>query len=139
MCGVLAYRWDGRRSEVVFQTTPGSYNDQKVVRFLRDLRRAFPRRRVILIWDRLGAHRSGYMQAYLAGQRRWLETTHLPAYSPELNPVEPLWAHLKGGELANRTEGNLNIMARIARRSIRRIRKKPRLAQGFLRRTGLSF
>lgn len=139
MCAVLTYRWDGRRSGVVFQTTPGSYNDRKVEKFLRELRRAFPRRRVILIWDRLGAHRSRHMKAYLASQSAWLETVHLPPYSPELNPVEPFWAHLKGGDLANRTDGNLSDRARIARRSVRRIRKNHRLAQGFLRRTGLSF
>jgi putative transposase len=139
MCGLLAYRWDGRRSEVVFQTTAGSYNDRKVERFLRNLRCAFPRRRVVLIWDRLQAHRSRHMRAYLVQQRRWLETVQLPSYAPDLNPVEPLWAYLKGGDLANRTQGNLKVMARIARRSIRRVRKNPHLLEGFLRNTGLSF
>jgi hypothetical protein len=31
----------------------------------------------------------------------WLQIERLPGYAPELNPVEPLWGDLKGGELAN--------------------------------------
>jgi transposase len=40
------------------------------------------------------------MKAYLASQRSWLVVERLPAYAPELNPAEKLWANLKGGELA---------------------------------------
>jgi DDE superfamily endonuclease len=45
------------------------------------------------------------MQAWLATQRHWLVTARLPAYAPELNPVEGLWLNPKdkGGELANLT------------------------------------
>jgi hypothetical protein len=43
------------------------------------------------------------MRAHLAAQRRWLTVERLPAYAPELNPVEYLWANLKGAELANCT------------------------------------
>jgi transposase len=40
------------------------------------------------------------MRAYVA-TRDWLEPEFLPAYAPELNPVEGVRANLKGGELAN--------------------------------------
>jgi hypothetical protein len=40
--------------------------------------------------------------ARLAGPSAVLARSEpLPAYAPELNPVEPLWANLKGVELAN--------------------------------------
>jgi transposase len=41
------------------------------------------------------------MRAYLDSQRDWLRTERLPAYAPELNPVEYLRANLKDLELAN--------------------------------------
>jgi hypothetical protein len=41
------------------------------------------------------------MRAFLASQRDWLVTERLPAYAPELNPVEGLWSNLEGQELAN--------------------------------------
>ncbi len=31
------------------------------------------------------------MRAYLDSQNDWLTTERLPAYAPELNPVEGLW------------------------------------------------
>jgi transposase len=34
-------------------------------------------------------------------QRHWLVVERLPAYAPELNPVEGLWSWLKGSQLAN--------------------------------------
>ena len=51
--------------------------------------------RVVLIWDGLSAHWSTKMRAFLDSQRDWLRAERLPAYAPELNPVEGLWANLK--------------------------------------------
>ncbi len=39
------------------------------------------------------------MRQYLGEQRHWLEMERLPAYTPELNPVEGLWGNLKGRDL----------------------------------------
>jgi hypothetical protein len=91
VAAALAFRWDGRRSQLVFQTCPGSYNAPRLIAFLNDLKRHAPRRRLVLIWDGLPAHRSGEMSAYLARQRRWLTVERLPGYAPDLNPVEVLW------------------------------------------------
>ena len=56
---------------------------------------------VTVIWDNLGAHHAGDLHAWAATQP-WLELAYLPSYAPELDPVEGLWANLKGRELANR-------------------------------------
>jgi transposase len=63
----------------------------------------------------------------------------LPAYAPELNPVEALWATLKGLELANLAGDTLDddVIA-AAERGIRRIQSTPHLAFSFLRHCGLS-
>src|SRR4030095_9965978 len=53
--------------------------------------------------DGLSAHRSTHMRAWLNTQRHWLVTQQLPAYAPDLNPVEALWSCLKAVELANLT------------------------------------
>jgi hypothetical protein len=42
----LAFRWDGRRSGLIFQTRPGSYNDVALIGFLNELRRHFRRQRL---------------------------------------------------------------------------------------------
>jgi transposase len=73
-------------------------DDAVVVAVLRQLRRHF-RRPIILLWDRLQAHRSGFVQAYLA-RTPDLDIEYFPAYAPELNPVEALWSDTKQHDLA---------------------------------------
>lgn len=137
MAGALAYRWDGRRARLYFQTCPGAYNDERLIEFLRHLRRHFQGERVILLWDGLPSHRSRRMLDYLASQRHWLEAERLPGYAPELNPAEGLWANLKGRELANRCEDRIEEVATVAGRGVRRVRSSQDMLFGFLRHAGL--
>jgi len=101
VAGALAYRWDGRRSRFFFHTCPGTYTDRALVPFIRALKRHFRGGRVVVIWDGLGGHTSRYMTAYLRRQRAWLTVERLPAYAPELNPLEQVWGNVKTVELAN--------------------------------------
>jgi len=78
------------------------------------------------------------MRAWLGRQRSWLVVEPLPAYAPELNPVEALWATLKGLELANLVAPTLAEVIQQAHRGIQRIRRTPQLAYSFLRRAGLA-
>ena len=55
---------------------------------------------VILVWDRWSGHRGRSIRAMQAANPR-LQLVELPAYAPDLNPVEFLWTHLKWGELTN--------------------------------------
>jgi transposase len=91
-----------------------------------------------LVWDGLPAHRSHAMQAWLHTQRHWLVVERLPAYAPELNPVEGLWSWLKGSQLANLVCPTLREVVEQAELGIERARRTPHLAYSFLRRTGLS-
>ena len=139
MAGALAFRWDARRSRFFFQTHPGAYTDRDLVGFLRALKRHLCPRPVILIWDGLGSHKSRHMVAYLRRQRGWLTVERLPAYAPELNPLEQVWGTVKTGELANLCAPDLASLRRPLRRGFARIRHAPTLARSFLRHTGLNF
>jgi transposase len=70
-----------------------------VVDFLRGVRRQLGRDLVVVL-DRLNAHRTAVRrltQLSPSGYRfEWL-----PAYAPDLNPVEQVWTHTKYGDLAN--------------------------------------
>jgi transposase len=58
------------------------------------------RRPVILVWDRLPAHRSAARQL-LANAGSWLQVEWLPPYAPDLDPVENVWNQSKYANLAN--------------------------------------
>ena len=80
------------------------------------------------------------MRAFVASQRHWLVVERLPGYAPELNPVEGLWANVKGkgGELANLAGDTLDEVIAAATRGADRVRQTPHLPYSFLRRCGLS-
>jgi putative transposase len=78
------------------------------------------------------------MGAWLRRQRHWLVVEPLPGYAPELNPVEGLWASLKGVELANLAGDTLEEVTAAAERGIQRIRSTSWLPFSFLRHCGLS-
>ncbi len=70
-----------------------------VLHFLQQLRRHVPHG-FTLIWDRHRPHRARCVTRWLARYPR-IVVEWLPAYAPELNPVEAVWCHTKYGDLAN--------------------------------------
>jgi len=94
---------------------------------------------IVLIWDGLNAHRSRETRAFFASQERRFTVVRLPAYSPELNPVEPMWGWFKGHVVPNLCAPDLAPVRTALRRGCRRLRQRPDTLTGFLERTGLSF
>lgn len=74
------------------------------------------------------------MRAWVA-QLDWLTLERLPAYAPELNPVELLWSSLKERELANLAGDHL---ADVTGQGIHRINHNQQLPWSFLAHTGLT-
>src|SRR5262249_38485193 len=52
---------------------------------------------IILIWDNLNTHISAQMRTFIDTHTDWLTVVRLPAYAPDLNPVEGMWAQMKNG------------------------------------------
>lgn len=127
---------DGRRVRWFLRLVPGSVRSEHLIKFLAQVRRHL-RKRLILLWDRLPAHRSGAMRRFLRAQRHWLAVEWLPAYAPELNPLEPLWDHLDDTALANTPSEQVRAVARRVHAGMARVRRRPELGRGFLRYTGL--
>jgi transposase len=138
MAAALCFGVRGGGAQLAFHIHPGSYDTDRLIQVLGELRRFLGGEKATLLWDGLPAHRSRAMRAWLATQRHWLVTERLPAYAPELNPVEGLWSWLKGVQLANLTSPTLAQVIDQAHRGIEQICRTPHLPYSFLRRTGLS-
>jgi hypothetical protein len=138
MAAALGYHPDGTRARLCFHLQADSYDTDSLIKVLEQLAGFYQGQRVVLLWDGLSAHWSYKMRAHLDAQRHWLTTERLPAYAPELNPVEYLWANLKGGELANCTGDTIAQVADQAQGGIQRICDSDSLVVGFLAHTGLS-
>ena len=138
MAAALCYGVRGGGAQLAFHVTAGNYDTDTLIEVLGELRRFLGGEKATLLWDGLPAHRSKAMRAWLATQRSWLVVEQLPAYAPDLNPVEGLWSSLKAVELANLISTSLAEVIDQAHRGIDRVRRTPHLAYSFLRQTGLS-
>jgi putative transposase len=92
---------------------------------------------IVLVWDNLNTHTSAAMTELIAA-RPWLTVYRLPPYAHELNPVEPVWSHLKRS-LANLTKHTLTELTALVKTRLRRMQYRPGLLLGFLAGTGLEF
>lgn len=69
------------------------------LRFVRKLRREYPRRFIVLIIDGAPTHTAKIVKAYAKDNKNSFRLEILPAYSPELNPTEKSWGFLKSKNL----------------------------------------
>jgi len=138
MAAALGYRPDGTAARLCFHLQEASYNTDSLIGVLEQLAGFYAGQRVVLIWDGLSAHWSTRMRAWLDSQRDWLRVERLPAYAPDLNPVEYLWANLKDVELANLPTTTLAAVADATEQGIQRVCKSDSLVVGFLAHTRLS-
>jgi transposase len=92
---------------------------------------------VIVIWDNLNTHLSRKMQAFTTGHPDWLTVIQLPAYAPDLNPVEGAWSVMKNG-LGNLAAGTVSQLVAAMRHQLDRIQRQHSLITGFLGQTGLT-
>jgi hypothetical protein len=137
MAAALCIRPRGGGAQLAFHLRPGSYDTDSLICALTELRRFLAGEKATLIWDGLPAHRSRRMLDWLNQQRSWLVVERLPAYAPDLNPVEKVWSNLKNTELANLTSEHLGDITVAANAGVDRIRRTSRLLYSFLHATGL--
>jgi transposase len=138
MAAALGYRPDASAARLCFHLQQPSYNTDTLIAVLEQLASFYAGQRVVLIWDGLSSHWSTKMRTFLDSHHDWLTAERLPAYAPELNPVEYLWANLKDLELANLPTTTLAEVADATEQGIQRVCESDSLVIGFLAHTGLS-
>ena len=112
------------RTNYLFRLHEGSIKKEEIVEFLKALK-AHLRQPLLVIWDGLRAHRSRWVRQYLDSINGHIQIAFLPAYSPDLNPVEYLWAWLKRHALANYCPNNLSELHTTARNKLKNAQKRP--------------
>lgn len=66
-------------------------------------------------------------------------TKTLPAYAPELNPVEAIWAYLKKHEIANLCLDTIGEVGQFARNRLKSMQRRPTLITAFWKQAELAF
>ena len=107
-----------RRLGLAFRVYDENVHTQLVVQFLVQLRYQL-RRPIVVVLDRLPAHRAAARVLRQAG-RRDITLEWLPAYAPDLNPVEAHWSYTKYSDLANYLPDDVSELRRTVFQSMRR-------------------
>jgi len=113
-----------------FRLFPGSIKGPQVVEFLRALRAQIDGP-LLIIWDGLRVHRSKLVRQYVEADEAGIQLEFLPAYAPELNPVEYIWGYLKTHEIGNLCASNLHQVSDFARRRLKSMQRRPALVSAF--------
>jgi transposase len=107
----------------VFRLHEGAIRSAQVVEFLQALRKHL-KRRLLVIWDGLRAHRSRLVRDHVDLTEGAIQLAFLPPYAPELNPVEYLWAWLKRHALANFCPNGIGELATAARAKLKSAQRR---------------
>jgi transposase len=122
-----------REGTLYFPCQDRAMQSEDVVAFLEHVLREVAGRMVVM-WEGAPIHRRRVIQEFWAnGAAQRLHVERLPAYAPELNPGEGLWGHLKGVDLRHVCGFDLSHLRRELCDAVTRVRRKPRVIEGFFR------
>jgi transposase len=114
----------------------GSIRGEQVLVALRHFRRRIGRP-LVVVWDRLNAHRAKLVQAFVAAHPADFRLEWLPPYAPDLNPEELCNGAVKR-DLLNAAPAAVDALHRAARLGFRRLGRRPELLHSFFLHAGLS-
>jgi len=127
--GLAAMSAISRRGHLLFRLHQKRIASKEVIDFLRQMLKHHPRRHLVVVMDRAPPHVSKKTQAYIASQPR-LHVFHLPSYSPDWNPDEKVWNHLKHHELKSHQAKTKDELKTLTRRKLKRMSNDRSLIRG---------
>ena len=112
-----------------FMTVEGSVTGAVFIEFLRRLITGMDRK-VFLIVDGHPSHKARTVKRFIDSHAGQIELVFLPPYSPELNPDELAWSHIKPkvAKMAARTKDELKVAVD---RVMRQLQKMPNIVASF--------
>lgn len=127
--GVAATSAISRSGQLLFRLLEKRIASKEVIEFLDQMLRHHPRRHLIVVMDQAPPHTSKKTRAWIDQQPR-LHVFYLPKYSPDWNPDEKVWNHLKHQELASHQAKNKDELRQMTRRKLQSMARRPKLMRG---------
>jgi len=118
-----------RRGHLVFRLYDCRIASEQVIEFLQQLLAHHARRHLVVVMDQAPPHVSKKTKGFIATQPR-LHVFHLPKYSPDWNPDEKVWNHLKHHELKGHQAKTTKELRQLTRAKLHHMAKEPELVRG---------
>jgi transposase len=125
----------GRPPRLYARHFRGSIHGEEVITALRYFRRRVGRP-LVVVWDRLNAHRAKAVRAFVAAHPADYALEWLPPYAPELNPEELCNGAVKRA-LQNAAPGSVGELHQQARTGFLRLGRQPAMLHHFFQHAGL--
>jgi len=119
-----------RQGKLRFMVFNGRLNGDLFIQFLRRLLYGAIHP-IFLIVDGHPAHRSTVVRKFVASTEGKLRLFYLPTYSPELNPDEQVWNHLKNHTIGKQCINSLKQLTEAVHSHLRSMQRNPALIRSF--------
>lgn len=127
--GVTAMSALSGQGRLVFQLFTQRIASEQIMQFLGQMLKHHPRRHLVVVMDQAPPHVSHRTKAYIAGQQR-LHVHYLPKYSPDWNPDEKVWNHLKHHELKGHQAKTKEELHTLTQTKLETMSRNPALLKG---------
>jgi transposase len=118
-----------RRGHLLFSLHEKRITSNEIIQFLKQMLIFHKYRHLIVVMDNAPPHISRKTKTFIDSQKR-LHVFYLPKYSPDWNPDEKVWNHLKNQKLKGHQAKSKKEMKVLARSKLRSMAKDPRLIKG---------
>jgi transposase len=127
--GVAAMSAISRRGYLLFRLYEKRITSVEVIEFLAQMLNHHKTRHLVVVMDQAPPHVSKLTKQYIEAQRR-LHVFYLPKYSPDWNPDEKVWNHLKHQELKAHRAKTKEELKILTRQKLRNMSRDPELIRG---------
>ena len=118
------------RGELRFMVRRGGVGAAVFIQFLRRLRHGV-KRPIFLIVDGHPSHRAKMTRRFVDAQNGKLRLFFLPGYSPDLNPDELVWRHVKHHDIGRQLLRDADELLPQVHASLRSLQRRPDIVQSF--------
>ncbi len=127
--GVSAMSALSGQGRLLFNLYDKRIASEEIIHFLGQMLTFHKRRHLVVVMDQAPPHTSKKTMAYVEGQPR-LHLFHLPKYSPDWNPDEKVWNHLKHQELKGHQAKTRDELKSLTKTKLKQMSRNPSLLRG---------
>lgn len=128
--GVLAMSAISPSGRMCFRLEKRRVNSDVLIEFLKQIMACHRRRKIGVVMDQAPCHIAKKVARFAESSKK-IKVFHIPPYSPDLNPDEKVWRHMKHVSLKNHQARDKKHLTKLVVGALRKIQKNPNLTKNF--------